>query len=203
MGQEGNKRGKGKPSGGAVASVPDLRIEYMDLASLVRAPRNPKRHDLGALHTSLSRFGFVNPILLDDRTGQIVAGHGRLDTLQQLKAGGGPPPKRVKALNNSWLIPVIRGVTFDSDIEAEGYLLADNQTTILGGWDDAQLAEMLSDLAAQGAMEGTGFDGDDLDKLLFDLNPHFEPVGEDQQGRLDQKKPVTCPGCGLEFVPKN
>jgi hypothetical protein len=32
--------------------------------------------------------------------------------------------------------------------------------------------------------------------------PNFQPVGVDEQGRLDQKKPVTCPECGHEFVPK-
>ena len=32
--------------------------------------------------------------------------------------------------------------------------------------------------------------------------PDFQPVGVDEQGRLDQKKPVTCPECGHEFTPK-
>lgn len=32
--------------------------------------------------------------------------------------------------------------------------------------------------------------------------PDFQPVGVDEQGRLDQKKPVTCPECGHEFVAK-
>jgi ParB family chromosome partitioning protein len=31
--------------------------------------------------------------------------------------------------------------------------------------------------------------------------PNFQPVGIDEQGRLDQKKPITCPHCGAEFVP--
>lgn len=33
-------------------------------------------------------------------------------------------------------------------------------------------------------------------------SPNFQPVGIDEQGRLDQKKPVTCPECGHEFTPK-
>jgi hypothetical protein len=32
--------------------------------------------------------------------------------------------------------------------------------------------------------------------------PDFQPVGVEEQGRLDQKKPVTCPECGAEFTPK-
>ena len=31
--------------------------------------------------------------------------------------------------------------------------------------------------------------------------PDFAPVGVDEQPRLDQKKPIVCPGCGHEFVP--
>jgi len=32
--------------------------------------------------------------------------------------------------------------------------------------------------------------------------PDFQPVGVEEQGRLDQKKPVICPECGCEFTPK-
>ena len=31
--------------------------------------------------------------------------------------------------------------------------------------------------------------------------PDFEPVGEDEQGRLDEKAKVACPECGYEFTP--
>ena len=31
--------------------------------------------------------------------------------------------------------------------------------------------------------------------------PNFAPGTEDEQGRLDQKKPITCPNCGEEFTP--
>lgn len=152
-----------------MAEAGELRVEYADLGALVRAPRNPKQHDLGALHASLDRFGFVAPILIDDATGRIVAGHGRLDALQQLKASGAAPPDRVRVAGDRWLVPVIRGVAFASPLEAESYLVADNQTTILGGWDEARLAELLADLAAQQALAGTGFDQDAVDELLREV----------------------------------
>jgi hypothetical protein len=31
--------------------------------------------------------------------------------------------------------------------------------------------------------------------------PNFLPGSEDEQGRLDQKKPIECPNCGEEFTP--
>jgi len=171
----------------------ELRVEYADLGSLVRAPRNPKEHDVGLLRASLGRFGFVTPILLDDATGRIVAGHGRLDALQQLKATGGSPPERVRVEDGRWLVPVIRGVAFASPVEAESYLVADNQTTILGGWDEARLADLLADLAAQQALAGTGFDAADVDALLRDVavaNARGEaepPAHIDQAAELQAK----------------
>ncbi len=49
----------------------------------------------------------------------------------------------------------------------------------------------------------------ELDDLLdwgfsefeLDIMPNFEPVGIEQQGRLDEKAKVTCPECGHEFTP--
>lgn len=40
----------------------------------------------------------------------------------------------------------------------------------------------------------------DLPALKMD-SIDFDPVGEDEQGKLDEKKPVTCPNCDHEFVP--
>jgi hypothetical protein len=147
----------------------ELRVDYADLDTLARAPRNPKRHDLGALQASLDRFGFVAPILVDDATGRLVAGHGRLDALQALKASGAAAPDRVRVDGDRWLVPVIRGVAFASPLEAESYLVADNQTTILGGWDSVRLAELLADLAEQQALAGTGFDAAAVEALLSEV----------------------------------
>ena len=72
-----------------------IRIEYMPLDKLQRWPRNPKAHDLGALHVSINRFGFITPLIVDERTGKLAAGHGRLDALQQMKARGADPPARI------------------------------------------------------------------------------------------------------------
>lgn len=44
--------------------------------------------------------------------------------------------------------------------------------------------------------------GFDESQLLGGEVPDFAPVGADEQPRLDQKAPVTCPHCGESFVPK-
>jgi hypothetical protein len=68
-------------------------MEYMPLDELVAAESNPKQHhpDIG---TSLDRFGYVEAITLDERTGRMVAGHGRRDQLTAKHQAGDPPPGR-------------------------------------------------------------------------------------------------------------
>ena len=142
------------------------RIEYVNITEIARWPRTPKEHDLGAIHESIRKHGFVDPLILDETTGRFVAGHGRLDALQQMKVSGDQAPKGIRIDNDQWLAPVMRGIYFDSEQEAESYVIATNQTVMLGGWDWDALTESLSDLAASDMLEGTGFDGDDLDAML-------------------------------------
>lgn len=61
-------------------------IEYMRLADIPAAERNPKTHALGLLVLSIGRFGFADPALLDERTGRLIGGHGRLAALAAIKA---------------------------------------------------------------------------------------------------------------------
>lgn len=145
------------------------RFDQLPLATLRRAPRNPKGHDLGALHQAYQRFGYVAPMIVDARNGQLVAGHGRLDALLQRKAEKRDPPEFIDiGPDGDWLVPV-RIVPFKSDAEAEAYLLADNRLVELGGQDNDRLAELLKDLAAGPGLQGTGYDRDDLDDLLKEL----------------------------------
>jgi len=37
---------------------------------------------------------------------------------------------------------------------------------------------------------------------MLEVPPDFSPVSVDEQGRLDQKSPITCPHCGVEFIPE-
>lgn len=154
-----------------MATNRDLRIDYMPLAELLAArwPRNPKRHDLPTLSKSLARFGYVNPILLNEASGELLAGHGRIDALAERKARGEPPPDGVRVLDGEWLTPVVRGVSLPSE-EAEAYAIADNRTVELGGWDDEALAEVLRGLAdAPGGLDGVGFGEADLEALLASI----------------------------------
>jgi ParB-like chromosome segregation protein Spo0J len=86
------------------------------------------------------------------------------------------------------------------DDEALRILLADNRTTDLASYDDAELANLLKNLAkTDEGLIGTAFDGDDLDDLLSKLNTEL---------KLDSTKAIDvdswtfqnkCPKCGFEF----
>lgn len=145
-----------------------LSIEYVELSELKKWPQNPKRHDENVLERSVARFGFVSPILVDERTGMIVAGHGRIETLERLKQDGQTPPSRIEvAEDGEWSVPVIKGVRFNSDSEMEAYAIADNRTSELGGWDEAALMEGLQRMAEGGeeALEGVGYEVADIEAL--------------------------------------
>jgi len=146
----------------------ELRLEYIRLDELaeMRWERNPKEHDLGLLHASIARFGFRSPVIVNDATGTILAGHGRVDALLQRMAAGEPLPAGCKlAEDGGWLVPAVRGNELPSE-EAEAYSIADNRSTELGGWDEGKLAEILKGLVEAGGLDGVGYDENDLDALL-------------------------------------
>ena len=141
------------------------RLEWMPLGQLQAAARNPKQHS-AEISTSIGRFGYVEPIVVDERTGRIVAGHGRREALLAMRKRGEVPPAGIRAEGDEWLVPVLRGWASRSDAEAEAYLLASNKLTEAGGWDNELLAELLKDLGAQDALDGVGFTEAELEALL-------------------------------------
>ena len=57
---------------------------YVDIYDVVPDERNSKDHDIGVLCESMIRFGFTQPVLINDADNKILAGHGRIKALQQL-----------------------------------------------------------------------------------------------------------------------
>ena len=76
-----------------------VRVEYLPLSTLKPARRNPKRHSVVTVAKSMARFGYVAPMVLDERTGRLVAGHGRLESLKKAKAEDKQPPGRIRVQN--------------------------------------------------------------------------------------------------------
>lgn len=122
------------------------RIEWVPLDDLLakRHRDNPKRHDMPKLRAMIRRFGFVQPPTLDATSDILVAGHGRLRALSELRESGQRVPKRIQVgPKGEWMVPVLCGVAFSDDDERDAYLLVDNFASEAGGWDPEKLTAML------------------------------------------------------------
>ena len=167
------------------------RLEYVALAELLPADRNAKDHDQEALASSVGAFGFVEPVVLDERTGQLLAGHGRTEYLVQLEGEGKPPPEGVVvAEDGTWLAPVVRGVESKDDDHATAMGIALNRVGERGGWHMDQLAEQLDQLRLDDDLfAATGFDLDHLEDMLALTGgaPSLDDL-EDKYGEPDPKQ---------------
>jgi len=143
--------------------------DYIPLSGLRPHPKNEgvRDHDLGVIHGSIGEHGYGSPIEVDERTGLMVAGHGRRKALLQMRdAKQDPPDGVIRAPDGDWMVPVQRGWRSRSDAQAMAYLIVNNRSQELGGWKDDGLAEVLQQLAQQDALIGTGYSADDVAALL-------------------------------------
>ena len=46
----------------------DINVEYLPLSEIVEADNNPKDHDIGQIYQSIKRFGFTQPIMMNENT---------------------------------------------------------------------------------------------------------------------------------------
>jgi hypothetical protein len=170
------------------------RIEYVRLSEIVGAPSNPKLHNKIGITKSIVHFGFTSPLLLDERTGRIVAGHGRLEALlslrddpglmarlsSELRVDGGRPAGIAVGDDGEWMAPVARGWSSVNDAEASAYLVADNKLSE-GGWDSEELARLLDNLEDSMLVDLTGVDLDELGGAL----DHMPDEGDADVGQVD------------------
>ena len=71
----------------------ERRVEIIPISQLTPYKGNARTHSrkqIRQIADSISRFGFVNPILIDD-AGEIIAGHGRVEAAASGPASCAPP----------------------------------------------------------------------------------------------------------------
>lgn len=156
-----------------------MQIEKMKLADLNPAPYNPRKispENLAALKQSITKFGLVEPLIVNKRTGNLVGGHQRLKVLQEQ----GATETDVVVVD----LP---------EIEEKALNVALNSPTVQGQFTD-DIQQLLSQIRAEFPILS--------DELNFTpLEVDFSPVGVETQGKLDEKEPIVCPKCGHEFTP--
>ena len=178
-------------------------IQWVKIQDVKGADVNPKQHDIGTLHQSIERFGFVAPLIRNETTGKLVGGHGRIETLRQkYQLNKEDPPKGIKVDEElNWLVPVVTGIEFQNDDEADAYLVADNRLVELGGWDVPDLKELLEGVIVKtGTLDGVGYDAEDLQNLLEDVEAAEEEIKDIIDDPLSIKVKFETPEQRDDFV---
>lgn len=165
-----------------------MRIEKIPIEKLNPAKYNPRKDlkpgdpEYEKLKRSIEEFGYVEPIVWNERTGNVIGGHQRLKILKELGR------------------TEIEVTVVDLDeIKEKTLNLALNK--ISGDWDLPLLKDLLQELdTGDFDIEITGFDEDEIERLMTQFNPinlDEDEDGEDDEG--NSKTVYHCPKCGFEF----
>ena len=166
---------------------PSVGVEYTALSDLRRWDRNPKLHDLAAIAASIRRHGFVECIVVDERTGKMVAGHGRDETLEMMKRAGEPAPKRIKVREDGeWLVPVLTGIAFEDESTAEAYIIGSNRLVELGGWDEEALQAIITTEGFDADGTGLQLEMPEHETMLLDQSGLDPVAAADEGGALEE-----------------
>ncbi|MEX0645692.1 MAG: DNA methyltransferase [Parvularculaceae bacterium] len=158
-------------------------IEEIDPAALRPSPRNARSHSkkqIRQIVESITAFGFVNPVLIDE-DGRVIAGHGRVEAAKLLGLPHVP----------------CRRITHMTAEEKRAYALADNKLALNAGWDEEILA-----LELQGLLETDvdfdisviGFDPGEIDLIIEAPKPSEKHDPDDEKLPGIGGPPVTRVG---------
>jgi hypothetical protein len=166
-------------------------VKLMRLGDIRGQEGNPKAHD-PSISASIRRFGFCDPPAVDEDTGLLVEGHGRIEALAAMAASEEAPPEHIELADDGhWLVPVIRGLVFKDAIEAKAYVLAHNRISERGGWNADALQAMLEEVySSDYSLDGIGFTEADVDSIAAEASTIADAAVSDDVPRL----PLMAPG---------
>jgi len=166
-----------------------------DLKSNPQNPRTLSRDQAAALKASMNEFGDLSSIVFNTNTGQLVGGHQRIATMKSMNVASNVQITQVfnpATEDGTTAIGYVvfagkqfpyRQVNWDLDREMAANIASNK---IGGEFDNQLLAEALYNLKEQdeGLLQLTGFDEDEINKLLKSVSGDDVP-GED----LEEKEP--------------
>lgn len=155
-----------------------MEIRTLKSAQLKAADYNPRRDlqpedaEYQKLRRSIETFGYIEPIIWNERTGRVVGGHQRLKVLLEQGAED------------------IEAVVVDLE-EKDEKILNVLLNKVKGRWDIGKLAELLQQLDETGDMEITGFEDWELQSLLMQYDHIKDLMEEDFSNYSDGKEKDT------------
>ena len=131
-----------------------MNPEYIDLpiSDAKPHPSNPRRGNVKKIAESIKANGFYGTIVVQKSTMHILAGNHRWQAAKLCGMDTIP----------TMLVDV-------DDVEAQKILLADNRTSDFAVYDADELSKLLRNVLATDDLIGTGFDANDLDKLINEV----------------------------------
>jgi len=160
---------------------------------------NPKLHDIGSIIESIKRYGFKDAPkfepTLNNGTGGIVEGNGRIEALVTMRRLGEKVPNGIFSDEQDWYVPILFGVDAKNEKEAMSYGIDHNNITMLGGnfmpldiagmWDETKYLELVKSLE----VSPVSVDWESLNVLNEFVDKPFE----------EKDDWITCPYCGEKF----
>jgi hypothetical protein len=170
-----------------------------DLVAYVRNSRTHSDAQVAQLAASMVEFGFVGAILADEKG--IVAGHGRVMAARHLYAAG----KRLKSPNGAVIpagcVPFV-DCTGWSEAQRKAFVIWDNRSAELAGWNRDMLRIEFDDLAALDFnLDLTGFDSGAIDAMFKGDDAEEGGAGGDEPAVDEPEAPtvIQCPSCQHQF----
>ncbi|MEE4200438.1 site-specific DNA-methyltransferase [Erythrobacter sp.] len=165
------------PAGAGGNCLPRAVVET-PITALTPSPRNARTHSrkqIRQIAESIKRFGFTNPVLVDDKL-RIIAGHGRLEAAKLL---------------GMTAVPTLT-LSHMSEAERRAYMLADNKLALNAGWDPEILAiEMQALIDLDFDVELTGFSLAEID-FAIGAAAEADPAARDApEDNIPEQRPVA------------
>jgi hypothetical protein len=141
-----------------------MQIETVSIETLRPYRSNARTHSkkqVRQIADSIVKFGFNNPVLIDD-SGQIIAGHGRVAAAKLLGM------REVPTLRLSHL----------SETEKRAYILADNKLAEKAGWDlEILVIELQALVELNFDVQLAGFEAAEVDFILEEAREASDATG--------------------------
>jgi hypothetical protein len=158
----------------------ECKVTFLPISDLATNRRNARTHSprqIQEIARSIQRFGFNNPVLIDERN-QIIAGHGRVEAAKLLGR------ERVPTLRIGHL----------SDRDKRAFIIADNRLAEKAGWDPEILAiELQGLIELDFDVESIGFSLPEVEMILDAASPPANNTADDEIPDVTPNRIISKP----------